>query len=478
MSSYIIWILLLALWNVILFYGNDLGLNVVLFMIPLLTFVYIFLRKNEKINNKKGLLYLIPMSLLSLTYLLFDDTSFSALNCIAITVLFGVLYVFTIKPVDRLSELVDEAISLLVVPITYIGNFFRVSTAKIREKIKVSKKARKILLSCLIVLPIVLIVVSLLSSADLIFGELFDKIFGGIIDFIEDVIFDDFFGRLIVFIIVFFAIGTSMMYILYEYPKKNDKKIVKETKTRDVFTIKLLVSVLNVIYIIFDVIQIKSLMLHSVATTINYAEYARRGFFELLIVSVINIAIILVSKKFETKDNEKEFNYINIMNVLMVFLTIIIIVSSFLRMNLYESAYGYTTLRLLVYVALMTETILMIPTVMYIFNSNIKIFKSYIVIILCAYVITNYMDIDYLVARRNVNRYYVNEKIDIDYLKNYGYDNIPVLVELYNKTDDLYVKEELREYLTIMKEDIDQYSVFTFKLSRYKAYKALEEDFK
>ncbi len=126
----------------------------------------------------------------------------------------------------------------------------------------------------------------------------------------------------------------------------------------------------------------------------------------------------------------------------------------------------------------MTETILMIPTVMYIFNSNIKIFKSYIVIILCAYVITNYMDIDYLVARRNVNRYYVNEKIDIDYLKNYGYDNIPVLVELYNKTDDLYVKEELREYLTIMKEDIDQYSVFTFKLSRYKAYKALEEDFK
>lgn len=477
MSSYIIWILLLAIWNVILFYGNELGLSVILFMAPLLTFIYLFFRKNEKINNKKGLLYMVPMVLLSLTYLLFDNEMFTVINCIAITLLFGVLYVFTIKPVDSASKLVDEAISLLVMPITYIGNFFRVATSKISLKLKVSKKAKKVLLSCLIVLPIVLIVVGLLSSADIIFGELFDKIFGRIFDFLERILFDDFLGRVVTFIIVFFAMGTSMMYLLYEYPKKNEKVIVKETKTRDVFTIKLLVSVLNVIYIIFDVIQIKSLILHSVSASINYAEYARQGFFELLVVSVINIAIILISKRLETKDNEKDFNYINIMNVLMVFLTIIIIVSSFLRMNLYEAAYGYTTLRLLVYVTLMTETILMIPTVMYIFNSNVKIFKAYFIIMLCSYVITNYMNIDYMIARRNVNRYYINEKIDLDYLKNYGYDNIPVLIELYNKTDDLEMKNDLEEYLSIMR-NTEEKSIFEFNFSEYRANKLLEEDFK
>ena len=165
------------------------------------------------------------------------------------------------------------------------------------------------------------------------------------------------------------------------------------------------------------------------------------------------------------------------MNVIMVFLTIIIIVSSFLRMNLYESAYGYTTLRLLVYVILMTETILMIPTVMYIFNSNVNIFKAYFVIILCSYVITNYMNIDYMVARRNVNRYYINDKIDLDYLRNYGYDNIPVLVELYNKTDDLILKEDLREYLETMK-DLNETSIFEFNISKYRANKLLREDFK
>ena len=65
MSSYIIFILLLAIWNVILFYGNELGISVILFMAPLLTFIYFFLKRNDKINNIKGLLYMIPMILLS-----------------------------------------------------------------------------------------------------------------------------------------------------------------------------------------------------------------------------------------------------------------------------------------------------------------------------------------------------------------------------------------------------------------------------
>ena len=57
----------------------------------------------------------------------------------------------------------------------------------------------------------------------------------------------------------------------------------------------------------------------------------------------------------------------------MVFLTLIIIVSSFYRMNLYEQAYGYTLLRLGVYVALITEGILLIPTVVYIVKDKINI---------------------------------------------------------------------------------------------------------
>ena len=82
------------------------------------------------------------------------------------------------------------------------------------------------------------------------------------------------------------------------------------------------------------------------------------------------------------------------MCLVMILLTIIIIVSSFLRMNLYERAYGYTVLRLLVYVTLITETILMIPTIIYIFNSKFKIIKYYIIIITSVYTLINFANID------------------------------------------------------------------------------------
>ncbi len=477
MGSYIKWILLLAVLNVLMFYGYKFGISASIFMIPLLILIYVFLKKNNKINNKKGLLLMIPILLLSISYGIFDSNVFDVFNCIVIIILFELLYIFTIKPVDKLNVLIEEVFSLLVMPITYIGNFYRVSVSKISSKIKISPKTKKVLLSCLIVLPVVLVVVLLLSSADLIFGNLFDNIFGNIFDVLEEFIFNNFLGRLLRFVIIFFIIGISLMYVLFEYPKKKDIIISENKKTRDVFTIKLLVSVLNIIYIVFDIIQIKSLMLHSVSSNINYAEYARQGFFELLIVSIINIAIILISKKFETKDNEKDYKFINIMNILMIFLTMIIIISSFLRMNLYESAYGYTTLRLLVYIALITETILMIPTAMYIFNSNVNILKCYMIIIICSYVLTNYINIDYMVARRNVNRYYINNKIDMEYLINFGYDNIPVLYELYNKTDDVNIKEGLREYFKSMTNNEND-SIFEFNISKYKAMKLLKEEFK
>ena len=220
MSGYILFILLLAIWNVILFYGNELGISVIFFVVPLLSFILYFFKKNNLKKKKKGLLFIIPIVLLSLTFMLFESDTFTFFNCLAIPILFVLLYIYTIKPVDRFTDLLSKSICLFILPISYIGKFFRVSTSKISGKLKMSPKTKKVLISCLIVLPIAIIIISLLSSADSIFSNLIDTLFGNILDFLERVIFDNFFGRFIVFLIVFFAIGTTMMYVLYEFSKK------------------------------------------------------------------------------------------------------------------------------------------------------------------------------------------------------------------------------------------------------------------
>ena len=475
MSGYVIWILLISIWNIILFYGRDLGVNVILFMIPLLIFMYVFLKKNDRIKNVKGLLFIVPIIMLSTCYLVFNNELFQALNCLVIPLLFILMYIYTIKPTFNLWTLLRNIGRVLFTPFEYIGRFYRVSTYKISEKIKISDKTKKVFKSLLIVVPIVLIIISLLSSADMIFGNIFDTVFDKIVHFFKYEIFDEIIGKICSVIILFFAIGCTCLFLLHDYSIKEDK--VKENKKpRELLTMKLLLSALNVIYIIFDFIQVRSLLLHKVGTTFTYAEYARRGFFELMVVSLINLAIILISKRYETKDNEKEYRYVEIMNVIMVLLTIVIIVSSFLRMHLYEAAYGYTTLRLLVFATLITEAILMIPTIMYIFNSDIKVLRSYIIIITCAYLVLNFINIDYMVARRNVNRYYANNKIDIDYLENYYTDNVPVLIELYKKTDDVDMKRELENYLRHFRYENETDSYFEFNLSKYRALKLLDKN--
>ena len=471
MSGLLIFILLLALWHVVLFFGHSLGISVILFMVPLIAFIYYFLSKNNKIKNWHGLLLSVPIIILSLHYLLFNNNTFNVLNYIVILFLLLLMYVLTVKPTYNFKEILFDFAKFVYKPFIYIGEFYKEHLKKFFKGIKISDNGKRLIKTLLIILPIVIIVLLLLSNADPNFKNLF-KI---VIDFITDILkfefIDKLLGKIFMFIVMIFVIGTSTMYLIKDYGKESYK--VKERKNKDIYTIKVLVTVLNIIYIIFDIIQIKSLFIHSSSSYINYASYARSGFFELMVVSLINMTIILISKNYKT--DKKNTKYMNIMNILMLFLTLVIIVSSFIRMHLYEVAYGYTVLRLLVDVVLITEVLLMIPTVMYIINSEFNISKAFLIIIICVYCCVNYINIDCFIANKNINRYNNGSKLDIEYLETYTTDNIPILINLYNSTDDNKIKSELLDYFEVIRDTNKINSWEEFNISKYRTIKQLEK---
>ena len=471
MSGLLIFILLLALWHVVLFFGHSLGISVILFMVPLIAFIYYFLSKNNKIKNWHGLLLSVPIIILSLHYLLFNNNTFNVLNYIVILFLLLLMYVLTVKPTYNFKEILFDFAKFVYKPFIYIGEFYKEHLKKFFKGIKISDNGKRLIKTLLIILPIVIIVLLLLSNADPNFKNLF-KI---VIDFITDILkfefIDKLLGKIFMFIVMIFVIGTSTMYLIKDYGKESYK--VKERKNKDIYTIKVLVTVLNIIYIIFDIIQIKSLFIHIFSSYINYASYARSGFFELMVVSLINMTIILISKNYKT--DKKNTKYMNIMSILMLFLTLIIIVSSFIRMHLYEVAYGYTVLRLLVDVVLITEVLLMIPTVMYIINSEFNISKAFLIIIICVYCCVNYINIDCFIANKNINRYNNGSKLDIEYLETYTTDNIPILINLYNSTDDNKIKSELLDYFEVIRDTNKINSWEEFNISKYRTIKQLEK---
>lgn len=157
----------------------------------------------------------------------------------------------------------------------------------------------------------------------------------------------------------------------------------------------------------------------------------------------------------------------------MVALTFIIIISSFLRMNLYEAQFGYTLLRLLVYITLLTETILLIPTIFHILNPKYNIVKAYMIIIISSYTIINFLNIDNIIATRNIKRYDKKADIDINYLMNNKTDNITTLAKFYENTNNIEIKQQVDNYFRYIIIEMDSFQ--EFNLSKYKAIHQLEK---
>ena len=64
MNIGLIYIIILCIWNSILFFDNSTGINVVLFTIPLLIYLFYVFKINKLIYNKWGLLFFIPIIIL------------------------------------------------------------------------------------------------------------------------------------------------------------------------------------------------------------------------------------------------------------------------------------------------------------------------------------------------------------------------------------------------------------------------------
>ena len=461
MKKSIIYILLLGILESILFFKYQYGINVLLFMIPFCIFLYYYLKENKLIKNKSGFLFLIPIFILSTMYMVYDNV-FSFLNMIAIPALFVIMVLTIVNPKEQVEDFIKGCFKFVFEPLGYIDDYNKLVKASRKEILHLSEKQKQIIKAIIVVIPIVIIILLLLSSADMMFHNLLSFI----PDLGENFTLSSMIGRLFRFLIFFFYVGASIVY--WKEALANDKSETKKIKVSE-YTIVILLTVLNIIYVVFDIIQIRSLWLHKVSTGINYAEYARSGFFQLMFISLINIVIILLSKK------TKETNYIKGMSTGMILLTLIIIVSSFFRMFLYEQAYGYTELRLGVYCILITEAILLIPTMIYIYHKKFPLLKYYIVIITCIYTIINCVSIDQIIAKNNISRFDRTGKIDIDYLMNENSDNIEQLIDLYNRTDDTEIKEDLEVYFKNMKIERKEDKLLEYNISKARAKKLLKE---
>jgi hypothetical protein len=165
------------------------------------------------------------------------------------------------------------------------------------------------------------------------------------------------------------------------------------------------------------------------------------------------------------------------MLTMLVLSTMIILVSAFLRMNLYELAFGFTFLRIVVQVFMILLFVLFFVTLIKVWNTKCCLVKSYIVITLVFYLALNFMNIDLFIAQNNIERFDNTGLIDYGYLEKLSFDSAPAIIEHFSRKDVLYPNYmRFLEYESKLQDYIENNTSWqSFNLSQEKAKKALEK---
>ena len=105
---------------------------------------------------------------------------------------------------------------------------------------------------------------------------------------------------------------------------------------------------------------------------------------------------------------------------------------------------------------------------MYILNKKINIIRSYAMIITAVYTVINIFSADRVITINNLNRDEKMNYLDVTYLENHHYDNLPLLIDFYKECKDETIKNELKTYFNNMINESknEEFNILEFNLSK------------
>jgi hypothetical protein len=177
----------------------------------------------------------------------------------------------------------------------------------------------------------------------------------------------------------------------------------------------------------------------------TYSEYARRGFGELVAVAVFSLILILGLSAITKRESNKHKKIFSGLVIGLVVLVIIILVSSFQRLYLYESAYGFSRLRAYSHVFMIWLSILLAAVVAIEVIKHQRAFANVALLALMGFTVSlNLLNVDGFIARQNINRAVQGKELDVSYLSTLTSDAVPTMVKAYSSSNlPLKIKDEV-----------------------------------
>ncbi|WP_456279326.1 DUF4153 domain-containing protein [Bacillus sp. AK128] len=457
------------------FYGKTVGISVPIYTI-ILYFIY-FRQYPELIRNQRklGWFFFIIILLLSITFALFSNEMFRFFNILLLPLLF-LYHTFLLKKgesgewakpimIAKLGVTISYSIKILSRLFPFLGKLI-VKDDK-RHKYE---HLKSILIGIIISAPILVFVTFLLMSSDENFFSMIIKV---------PVWFTKLsMGSILVqsFIILFISLSLFSYFLSLQLNANFEMNEV-QAKNNGYFNsviIGTVLTLINFVYILYMISQFSyffDVNPANISNSYSYATYARRGFAELTIVSMINFTILLFIVYKTNQQSAFSKTIIRFLLSLLVVFTAAILFSAFYRLSLYEEAYGFTYSRVLAHSFMILLLILLICSFLRIWLKQLPLLKIFVLLSLTFYVGLNYLNIDVFIIEQNIARYEQSGKIDLEYIGVLSDDVIPYLIQLQESGNmtipSLIYKQET---LLIRQDDWQEWN-----WSSHKAYQLLKE---
>ena len=425
----------------LLFWKKAPGISFAIFIILCLAAGYLLLRSQNLHPAWRSLSLLVPIVFFSVMTFIRREPFTLFLNY-ALTLFSTVVLVMTYQSgLWTLYSLSDYAAnmchligSMLTLP------WIQIINTDSQQKTTIGKRHKNnvwpIVRGTLLAIPVLLVFAALFSSADLIFEQRLNDLLTNLN--IEKLIEYIFRGAYIL-IIAYSLVGI----IKHAESKSQNEKLIGIGKPIVApflgFTeASIILGSVLLLFSGFVIIQFQYLFFGQTNITLTgftYSEYARRGFGELVAVAVFSLILLQSLSAITKRDTNKKKIFSGLV-IGLVILVIIILISSFQRLFLYESAYGFSRLRTYSHVFMIWLGILLVAVVTIEVLKRQRAFANIALLALMGFTASlNLLNVDTFIAIQNINRAIRGRELDISYLSTLSSDVVPTLVKEYSSSN-------------------------------------------
>ena len=442
----LLWIVALALgWLFdFLFWEHTPGINFAVYVVLCLLGGFLVLTWNGIKPSWKSLLLLVPILFFAvmssirrepLSLLLSYAIPLTLLGVLAATYLGGRWMKYSLA--DYVTNAFKLAGSMLARPFIFLSEQ-RKAAAEIGEEGTRSRSAGwkrtwAVLRGLLIALPIVAIFAGLLSSADMVFADRLDEF----IQLFRLEKLPEYIFRGVYILVGAYALAGA---ILHAGQKSQDEKLIGMEKPilppfLGFTEATIVLGAVNLLFLLFVIIQFQYFFGGQANIGVEgytYAEYARKGFGELVAVAVFSTLLFLGLSAVVKRQNQAQRWIFSALGVLLVVLVGVMLVSAYQRLVLYETAYGFTRLRTYTHVFMIwLGALLAVVVVLDLVRKERSIALAMLLAAVGFAGTLTTMNVDRFIVQQNLNRAVQGEALDVGYLASLSRDSVPTLVMDY-----------------------------------------------